>query len=444
MEQWDLLDENGTPTGKKLTRGDPLRSGQYHLVEHIWIVDSKGRILIQRRADHLRLMPGVWAATGGSAISGEDSESAARRELFEELSIRTAPGELVYGGRMRRRNSFTDIWVLYRDIDPASLRLQAEEVAAVRWATVEELTVMLRDRTFHHYGSAYFQFVFRAIERGRRTLYVSDLDGTLLQNDQTISLYTEETLNRLISRGMLVSVSTARGTIGIELVQLSRIRFRIPLVIMGGVLLYDLYRRHIIHSCEMDALTVGAIMDAYAAEGLHPQVYRRRKDEVHIYYTELNCACEEAFIHRVGVDGRHYDRFFHQVDQLKVSPALFCTSQNTYAIQSRLKARLDGIPGITVSFYRDTYAEDNWFLEAFSDEAGKDKGVERLRQYVRASRVVAFGDNQNDIPLFRTADLACCVANGTQDAKAAADHIVLSNTEDGVARYLHSIYYRKL
>jgi hypothetical protein len=66
-------------------------------------------------------MAGLWAATGGSAIAGEDSESAARRELFEELSIRTVPGELVYGGRMRRRNSFTDIWLLYRDIDPATL-----------------------------------------------------------------------------------------------------------------------------------------------------------------------------------------------------------------------------------------------------------------------------------------------------------------------------------
>ena len=92
METWELLDENGNPTGNIIVRGEPLLPGQYHLVEHIWIVDSKGRILIQRRADHLRLMAGLWAATGGSAIAGEDSESAARRELFEERGIRTAAG----------------------------------------------------------------------------------------------------------------------------------------------------------------------------------------------------------------------------------------------------------------------------------------------------------------------------------------------------------------
>lgn len=86
MEQWDLLDENGRRTGRTITRGEPLQRGQYHLVEHIWIVDAKGRILIQQRAPHLRLMPGVWAANSGSAMAGEESESAARRELFEELS----------------------------------------------------------------------------------------------------------------------------------------------------------------------------------------------------------------------------------------------------------------------------------------------------------------------------------------------------------------------
>ena len=185
MEKWEILDADGNPTGRTIVRGEPLRAGDYHLVEHIWIVDTKGRLLIQQRNPNLRLMPGVWAATGGSAVAGEDSESAARRELFEELSIRTVPGELVYGGRMRRRNSFTDLWILYRDIDSTSLRLQKEEVATVKWVTVEELIDMLGNRSFHHYGTAYFQFVFRAIERGRRTLYVSDLDGTLLKNDQT-------------------------------------------------------------------------------------------------------------------------------------------------------------------------------------------------------------------------------------------------------------------
>ena len=70
--------------------------------------------------------------------------------------------------------------------------------------------------------------------------------------------------------------------------------------------------------------------------------------------------------------------------------------------------------------------------------------VERLRRRIRAKRVVAFGDNRNDIPLFRTADLAVCVENAAPEAREAADTVIGSNETDGVARYLYGIYNRKV
>ena len=443
MEKWDLLDADGNYTGKTIVRGEPLRSGQYHLVEHIWIVDTKGRILIQQRNPNLRLMPGMWAANSGSAVAGEDSESAARRELFEELSIRTAPGELVYGGRMRRRNSFTDLWILYRDIDATSLRLQQEEVAQVKWVTQDELVEMLGNRSFHHYGTAYFQFVFRAIERGRRNLYISDLDGTLLQDNQTLSDHTVDTLNRLISRGMMVSVATARGTIGSQLVGLDRIHFRLPAVLLGGVLLYDVTRKRILHSCDMPSGTVAAVLSTFRKEGRTPQLYRRRGNEVHIFYTELN-PIEESFVHRTDVSGNGFHRYYHRVPYLKSTPAIFFSCQGTRSQQEQMAARLEHIPGIRVMLYADTYHGDNWFLEICRDDADKGYGARRLRERVGADRVVAFGDNQNDIPLFREADLALCVANGSPEAKAVADRVIPANTDEGVADYLHAIYNKRL
>lgn len=443
MEYWDLLDEKGQPTGRTISRGEMLREGQYHLVEHIWIVDSKGRLLIQRRADHLRLMPGVWAANSGSAIAGEDSESAARRELFEELGLRTVPGELYYGGRMRRRNSFTDIWVLYRDIDPDTLKLQQEEVAEARWVTVEELLELIRRRKFHHYGSAYFQFVFRAVERSCRTLYVADLDGTLLRSDGTLSPYTVDTLNRLIARGMRISVATARGLVGVELVSLFHIHFRLPVVLMGGALLYDPGRKRILHACEMKAETVEKILAVFRSFGRSPMLFRRRRNEVHIFYSKLSPA-EEAFTRRTAPDGRTFPQFFHHVNQLKSTPALFLSCQGSHQEQIALRERLEEIPGIRIDLYPDTYQKDTWFLEISREDSGKDQGVERLRRRIGARRVVAFGDNRNDIPLFRTADFALCVRNATPEAAHAADAQIGSNDEDGVAHYLHGIYNRKV
>ena len=163
MELWDLLNEQGEPTGKTMVRGERLRLGQYHLVVHIWVADSRGRLLIQRRADHLTLMPGVWAVTGGSAVHGEDSRTAACRELREELGVDTSPGEMRRLGRLRRRNSFSDLWLLRRDIRREELSLQREEVADARWVTRAELEGMIRENTFHNYGQAYFDLLFRAV-----------------------------------------------------------------------------------------------------------------------------------------------------------------------------------------------------------------------------------------------------------------------------------------
>ena len=163
MERWDLRDGEGIPTGETMERGEHLKPGQYHLVVHIWVIDGQGRLLIQKRAAHLKLMPDVWAATGGSAVAGEDSHTAAARELREELGIETAGEDLRFAGRIRRRNSFTDIWVLHRDVELSTLRLQAEEVADAKWVTRSELMDMVARRTFHHYGRPYFEMVLKAL-----------------------------------------------------------------------------------------------------------------------------------------------------------------------------------------------------------------------------------------------------------------------------------------
>lgn len=164
MEFWDLLDDNGTPLGRTIERGKRLRSGENHLVVHIWVVNSVGRYLIQRRSPHLKLMPNVWAVTSGSAIAGEDSLTAAKRELSEELGVSASAEKFSFLGRLKRRNSFCDIWLLQKDVAVPDLTLQKEEVAEARWVSKEQLLTMLDDRRFHHYGSTYFRFLFEKLD----------------------------------------------------------------------------------------------------------------------------------------------------------------------------------------------------------------------------------------------------------------------------------------
>ena len=168
IEIWDILDENGVPTGKTTLRGHSiLKSGEYHLVVHIWIISSDGAFLIPRRADDKKLMPGEWAATGGAAVSGEDSFAAAKRELFEELGIDSDRERLKKIARIKRRNSLLDVWAIVCDIPAKELILQRSEVAEAKWVSENELIEMIQSGNFHNYGKEYFDNIFEKIKKYR-------------------------------------------------------------------------------------------------------------------------------------------------------------------------------------------------------------------------------------------------------------------------------------
>lgn len=142
MELWDILDKTGAKTGRTMVRGEPQRPGDYYLAVHIWIKNGKGEYLIQRRDDEKPLWPGMWAATGGAAITGETSLQAALREVEEELGIQADAAHMQLLERMKREGWFTDIWMLEQDFPIQSVVMQRGEVSAVAWASPARIREM--------------------------------------------------------------------------------------------------------------------------------------------------------------------------------------------------------------------------------------------------------------------------------------------------------------
>ena len=163
MEIWDILDEQGNFTGKTIVRGETLKEGEYHLVVHIWIVNDKGQYLIQRRADHLKLMPGMWATTGGSSIEGEDSKVAALRETKEELGLTIEPNKIHKLDRVKRIHNIVDVWVIRENVSLKDIKILEEEVSDVRWVTKAKLKEMIKNGDFHNYGEEYFKKIFNLV-----------------------------------------------------------------------------------------------------------------------------------------------------------------------------------------------------------------------------------------------------------------------------------------
>lgn len=160
-ETWDLYDRDGNRTGLSMVRGEPTPPGLYHLVVHVWPFDGRGRLLIQRRADHLAWLPGIWAGTGGSAVQGEDSLAAAMRETAEELGLELDREALVFGARLVRKDSFADLWFARVAEHEKQGITPGEEVAAVRWVRLEDIPDLVEEGTFYDYGADYLEAVRR-------------------------------------------------------------------------------------------------------------------------------------------------------------------------------------------------------------------------------------------------------------------------------------------
>lgn len=157
---------------------------------------------------------------------------------------------------------------------------------------------------------------------------------------------------------------------------------------------------------------------------------------LHACFTELTSEGERVFLAKRGA---RFPECFRQRPAYGEGAGVYFSLQDAYDRLDRIRDRLTALPGIACTLYKDNYMENNWYLEIFSAEAGKDKGARRLQALIGADRLVAFGDNSNDLPLFAAADVACCVASGRPDARAAADVIVAGNNDDGVARYLAAL-----
>ncbi len=160
-EKWDLYDIDRVKTGEIMERGKAIPPDRYHLVVHVCIFGSDGRMLIQQRQPFKEGWSNLWDVTvGGSAVSGDTSRTAAEREVMEEIGLPIS----LDGERPRFTinfdNGFDDIWCVRRDVEISELTLQYEEVQAVKWAAKDEILTMIDSGEFIPYHKSLIDLLF--------------------------------------------------------------------------------------------------------------------------------------------------------------------------------------------------------------------------------------------------------------------------------------------
>lgn len=266
-------------------------------------------------------------------------------------------------------------------------------------------------------------------------LYISDLDGTLLTPDAKLTDTTVRLINRFIDNGGAFTVASARNITGLRVLDLSAVHWQLPFVLAGGVMLYDYAEKRILDVKSLSPATVKTVLELCEAHGKSPMLFQVKQHEIRITTRGATSFGERSYI-------KERNRLFHNaveiVEQYDWKQGAFCFSMQDSEQRLRpLCEQLDAFPEIRYTFYPDTYLPDNWFLEISRADAGKGNAVREYKQRFQFQRVVAFGDNLNDMEMLRMADTACVVANGTSDVKRIAQEIIGSNTEDGVAWYVN-------
>ena len=140
-ELWDIYDQDRNPTGRTHKRGEYLKPGDFHQVVYIWMRNSDGQFLLTKRSPN-KGFPNMWETTGGSAVAGDDSLTAALREVREETGLILDPenGHVVM--TYRGKDYFADVWLFQQDFDLKNVVLLERETCDVGYFGINDILDM--------------------------------------------------------------------------------------------------------------------------------------------------------------------------------------------------------------------------------------------------------------------------------------------------------------
>lgn len=264
-----------------------------------------------------------------------------------------------------------------------------------------------------------------------RTLFLTDLDGTLLRSDATLSDATVEILTGLIGQGMLFSYATARSYLRASVIT-ARLPLHLPVAVYGGSMVVDVRSGAPIAISSVDPVTVDAVVAGCQAAGVPPLLHCRLdgRDRVVWVRGQESEGIEGFLAARVG------DPRLAPVASWSELPRTEVYYLAIIGDAAPIAALASTVTGAHVIVQTDTYPPHHTWLELSAVGTNKGSAALRLKEITGADRLVVFGDNANDLPMFEVADESYAVGNATEVLRARASAVIGPNDEDGVARLL--------
>ena len=265
------------------------------------------------------------------------------------------------------------------------------------------------------------------------TLYATDLDGTLLRSDKSISDETAGILNRLVSEGVLFTYATARSFSSASPL-IKKLNLSCPAVTFNGVFVIDPKTgRHIVENV-FTAAAFRRAVEFFNQQDLAPLVYSYIDGRERVSYLEDRL--EDVYGYVSTRQGDERLRPVKSREELFQGTVFYFTLLNPpveYALLDEVFTRENGF---AVNLMPDTYNKDEIWYEIFSRNASKAAALLQVMELTRADRLVCFGDNNNDLSMIKAADVGIAVSNACAELKKSAARVIGSNEEGAIARFI--------
>jgi len=268
-----------------------------------------------------------------------------------------------------------------------------------------------------------------------KTLFITDLDGTLLNKNAKITPFTANIINNLIDEGMIFTYASARGYAMASNLA-GEINFKYPAVQHNGGCIQDPVTGEYYRKCILDKDIVEKVLDICEKNLFFPLVYAFIGGAERYSWISGKEIGGET---KIFLESRKNDERKRPVENYADLPegeihAFLFIDKSPEELQKILDV-LNLNEYFARHIQKDTYS-DLYFLDIIRFDAGKDSAVCRVKEIVGADKIVCFGDNINDIPMFNVSDEKYAVANALDKIKNIATDIIGSNDEDGVAVWL--------
>lgn len=259
------------------------------------------------------------------------------------------------------------------------------------------------------------------------SLVATDLDGTFLRSDGTISDRTRAAVHSARDAGIALAFITARPPrIVCDLA--SEIGLDGVAVCSNGAILFDLVAREVMHHAPLGGQLARELIAAVRSADPHA-VFAVEYGHMLGYEPAFPELFEEAMrLHPTHID---------DVDRL-------CDREVTKLIVHHPHREPDELVELITPLLiagGDVTHSGGPFVEIAARGVSKATGLEALcgRLGITSAQVVAFGDMPNDLPMLQFAGVGVAVGNAHSTLLASADMIAPTNNEDGVAVVLERI-----